>query len=250
MRDDFGSRLRAAREGRGVSLREIANRTKISVRVLDALERNEIALLPGGIFSRGFVRAYAVEAGLDPDAVVDDFIRSFPDESVTAGHPTFARAAEQDSIESDRRMASVTLTLLLVSVPLAGALFYVGFSRRDPPAAVSRDAVSNAEARLGNPAIADAGGQPVGTEGVKVEIVAARRLDVSVAVDGRAPIDVRLSEGARRTFEAERDLFLTVSDATAFEWTINGLPGHRLGPGAASTVHLTPDNFRDYTNPR
>ena len=54
---DFGSRLRAARERRGVSLRQIATATKISVSALEALERNDLSRLPGGIFSRAFVRS-------------------------------------------------------------------------------------------------------------------------------------------------------------------------------------------------
>ena len=58
---DFGSRLRAARERRGITLRQIASSTKISVGVLEALERNDISRLPGGIFGRAFVRSYAVE---------------------------------------------------------------------------------------------------------------------------------------------------------------------------------------------
>src|SRR6185369_9992514 len=58
---DFGSRMRRLREQRGVSLRDIAERTKISVTTLEALERNDIARMPGGIFSRAIVRAYAHE---------------------------------------------------------------------------------------------------------------------------------------------------------------------------------------------
>ena len=49
----FGQMLREARERRGISLRQIANATKISVGVLEALERNDISKLPGGIFGRG-----------------------------------------------------------------------------------------------------------------------------------------------------------------------------------------------------
>ena len=59
----FGGRLRDARERRGMSLRQIANATKISVAVLEALERNDISKLPGGIFGRAFVRSYAIEVG-------------------------------------------------------------------------------------------------------------------------------------------------------------------------------------------
>jgi len=54
-----------------VSLRQIANATKISIAALEALERNDISRLPGGIFSRAFVRSYAVEVGLDPETTIE-----------------------------------------------------------------------------------------------------------------------------------------------------------------------------------
>ena len=63
---DFGGKLRAAREQRGVSLRDIADSTKFSMAALEALERNDPSRLPGGIFMRSIVRAYASEVGLDP----------------------------------------------------------------------------------------------------------------------------------------------------------------------------------------
>src|SRR5438876_10411252 len=85
---DFGGKLREARERRGVSLRQIANATKIAVAVLEALERNDISRLPGGIFGRAFVRSYAVEVGLDPERTIQEFITQFPLDSVVAGHPT------------------------------------------------------------------------------------------------------------------------------------------------------------------
>src|SRR5207249_10752796 len=83
----FGGALREARERRGVSLRQIANATKIGMSALEALERNDISRLPGGIFSRAFVRSYAIEVGLDPEATIQEFIAQFPHDSVTAGHP-------------------------------------------------------------------------------------------------------------------------------------------------------------------
>src|SRR5881394_1745196 len=84
---DFGARMRHAREQRGVSLRQIADTTKISVSQLEALERNDISKLPGGIFSRAFVRSYAAEVGVDPEQTVRDFLSQFPHDSVTAGSP-------------------------------------------------------------------------------------------------------------------------------------------------------------------
>ena len=74
---DFGGKLRAARERRGLSLRQIAASTKISIAALEAIERNDLSKLPGGIFSRAFVRSYAIEVGLDPDATVHEFLERF-----------------------------------------------------------------------------------------------------------------------------------------------------------------------------
>ncbi len=84
---DFGARMRQAREQRGVTLRQIADATKISVSQLEALERNDISRLPGGIFSRAFVRSYAAEIGVDPEQTVRDFLSQFPHDSINLGSP-------------------------------------------------------------------------------------------------------------------------------------------------------------------
>ena len=62
---NVGARLRAARESRNMELRDIAATTKVSIEALKALEQNDFGPLPGGIFTRAFVRAYASEVGLD-----------------------------------------------------------------------------------------------------------------------------------------------------------------------------------------
>jgi cytoskeleton protein RodZ len=59
---------------RGVSLDEIAAATKIGTRLLRALEDEQFDLLPGGIFNKGFIRAYAKYLGIDEEAVVADYL--------------------------------------------------------------------------------------------------------------------------------------------------------------------------------
>src|SRR5712671_778024 len=120
----FGARLREARERRGISLRQIANATKISVGVLEALERNDISRLPGGIFGRAFVRSYAIEVGLDPEATIKDFIAQFPNDSVIAGHPTSDQVEDNVAVESDRQTAGTFLWLVAIAVPIAAGLLY------------------------------------------------------------------------------------------------------------------------------
>jgi cytoskeletal protein RodZ len=70
----FGETLKRERESRHISLREIAETTKINIRHLEALEADRFAALPGGVFNRGFVRAYADYLGIDADGAVRDFL--------------------------------------------------------------------------------------------------------------------------------------------------------------------------------
>ncbi len=69
----FGENLRREREMRGITLAEIAQATKISARMLSAIESGREDQLPGGIFNRSFVRQYARYLGLDEERVVTEF---------------------------------------------------------------------------------------------------------------------------------------------------------------------------------
>jgi len=68
----FGEYLRREREMRGVTLEEISAATRISIRFLEAIENEELSKLPGGIFTRSFVRTYARYLGLDEERVLAD----------------------------------------------------------------------------------------------------------------------------------------------------------------------------------
>jgi transcriptional regulator with XRE-family HTH domain len=71
--DAFGSTLKREREKRKFSLDDVSAATKISVRFLSAIESGRFDQLPGGIFNRGFVRAYARQLGLDEEQIVAQY---------------------------------------------------------------------------------------------------------------------------------------------------------------------------------
>jgi cytoskeleton protein RodZ len=261
---DFGGKLRAARERRGVSLREIANATKIAVSVLEALERNDISRLPGGIFGRAFVRSYALEVGLDPEATIQEFIAQFPNDSVTVGHPTSRQVEDHQAVESDRRMAGTFLRLILVSVPVAGAVLYFATAgRRDAPAELPAAATiapaelpaaaTIASAPETKPA-ADALPQPSASAPQPAQVVppppppppqpsvattAADHLTVSITakgpcwvtaiVDGRRVIDRLMQPGDQKTLEITREMEITAGDGAALALTLNGVNAKPLG---------------------
>ena len=119
---DFGVKMRHLREERGVSLRQISDVTRISVGILEALERNDISRLPGGIFSRAFVRSYAIEVGLDPDQTVRDFLEQFPHESLITGSPHAAELRRAPGIALRGQLVWVIAILLAISVIAVFAL--------------------------------------------------------------------------------------------------------------------------------
>ena len=70
----LGEELKREREFREITLREISDATKINLRILQAIEKDDYSLLPGGVFNRNFVRAYAEFIGLDPEIAVRKYL--------------------------------------------------------------------------------------------------------------------------------------------------------------------------------
>jgi transcriptional regulator with XRE-family HTH domain len=79
-RRTFGEDLRRARERRGIALATIAQTTKISRSLLEALERGDCSRWPGGIYNRAYVRDYAKAVGLPADDTVARFVEYFGDD--------------------------------------------------------------------------------------------------------------------------------------------------------------------------
>lgn len=139
--DDFGAALKTTREAAGRSLRDVADVTKLGVRTLEALERNQIERLPTGIFRRAIVRAYAREIGLDPEDTLKAFLARHPD---TLPPPGAGGTAIVDAPPSrGTRTAAVVATGVLIAVVvllvIAGYLFWpragVGLAQPLPPGA-------------------------------------------------------------------------------------------------------------------
>jgi cytoskeleton protein RodZ len=262
---DFGGKLREARERKGVSLRQIANATKISIGMLDALERNDVRRLPGGIFSRAFVRSFANEVGLDPETMIQEFIAQFGDDSATAGQPASTQIEDNRSLESARRTASTFITLVAVSVPVAAVIIYVTIAgRRAPavttapvPAAVVEQERPAVPAPSSSNAASDSASGPVtdrrraveesAAERLVVNLVASRQCWISATVDGKQQVKRLMQPGEERTFDVRRDLVLTTGDAAAVTLTINGTEARPLGKsGEVVTTRLNLSNFRAF----
>jgi cytoskeletal protein RodZ len=80
----FGEKLRQRREQRGISLDAISTTTKISTRMLRAIEDEHFDQLPGGVFNKGFVRAYARAVGINEEEAISDYLAALRESQVNA----------------------------------------------------------------------------------------------------------------------------------------------------------------------
>jgi len=79
MNSTFGARLREQREERQVTLTTISTKTKIKLALLEALESDDVSFWPKGLFGRAYLRDYATAVGLEPEAVVSEFLTLHPE---------------------------------------------------------------------------------------------------------------------------------------------------------------------------
>ncbi|MGB8769626.1 MAG: RodZ domain-containing protein [Candidatus Korobacteraceae bacterium] len=122
----FGERLRREREMRNISLDEISSTTKIGTRLLRALEDEQFDQLPGGIFNKGYVRAYAKYVGIDEEQAVADYLQATheatPDGHAAAGQNASSRfeGSSREEASGDPRPTFPVVPILIVLVLVAG----------------------------------------------------------------------------------------------------------------------------------
>ncbi|PYX81958.1 MAG: hypothetical protein DMG70_16980 [Acidobacteria bacterium] len=128
---NFGERLKKTRENRKITLEEVAKSTKISTRMLHALEEEKFNELPGGVFNKGFVRAYARYLGLDEAKTLADYLSAVGGEPVSRPEDVELRAiAERKEREGTVNRSTglpwgaLAVLLLLVALGLGIWGFY------------------------------------------------------------------------------------------------------------------------------
>ena len=246
--EPLGPRLKQAREERGISLRAIATTTKIAMTALEALERGDFSRLPGGIYSRSFIRAYARQVGLDPDATVEEFRSELTRQEAEASKIRIRPAVTADDrafLERQRRAIRVLRIVLAVTAVTVTALIVWAAMVFWPSADPQTEPASPPQARLPltppPPASPLPAVQPT-AEGdrLRVAFEVSDECWIEVSADGLVVLSRLLSAGERQEFSAEDELVLDVGNAGAFTWTINGQSAAPLGPsGQHRQVRIT-----------
>lgn len=274
----IGSDLREAREQRGITLRDISDRTKIRQAVLRAIENDDFQGLPGSVIMRGFLKLYAREVGLDPDEIGRRYTAEVEvpanDELVTQ-----AQAGDRARGESTRR-----LLMLAIGAAALVALVWLGYRLWGPsPSARSVTEAarpSGAEAEPPVPrqppvAAAPPGAPPSGmpasgvspatnaaavapgsaanppaSDGLRVTLQATDASWIAANADGAQVAYRVLNAGERLEMQVKEEAVLRIGLPANVTVTVNGRPLKPFGrPGNPTTLRITPDTYRELLVP-
>ena len=129
MAASIGEKLRLEREAHGIALRDISEQTRISMRYLEAIESDDYRRLPGGIFNRSFIRAYAKFVGFDEQEAIEEYTRTLREhgESTddTATKP-FRSLVYTDDGGTHSRSPLVTLLLAIIILAVLSVCVWAG----------------------------------------------------------------------------------------------------------------------------
>jgi cytoskeleton protein RodZ len=248
----IGAPLRQARLAQGRALDAISAETRIATRFLEAIEADDFERLPGLIFTRNFVRQYALALKLDPDPLLAGLPKHDESTIQLPNPPARVRSSYGSSYHRDKRWQSLlSSTVWLLIAGSAGAAAYIHFnhSARIPvsppapvantplatspvPAAIVQNAVQKPERE---PAAPDTPNYPV-----QVVLTAHEPAWVQVSADGKAAFTGTLQSNERREIAAAEQVKISTGNAGALTISLNGKTLDSLGTlGQVRVVKLT-----------
>lgn len=245
----FGEELRREREIRGISLKEIADSTKISRRFLEAIERNDHKTLPAPVFTRGFVREYARYLGLNTEDIVNrynfaaagddrieksDHLERLVHPSEPAPSPGASRSPLPQPGEGKPRgiprasaVFNPRLFLTVIIIAVLGAATWWATTAKRARRNAAADTMVPAVTTFTAPAPRDAeptteATAPSDDTRLYLKMEVTRNSWVALEVDGEVVVNDVVRAGTTRTFEADQQFrFKSVGNAAGLTLTLN-----------------------------
>ena len=133
----FGVSLKRERELRGVSLAEIAKTTKISVRLLEAIEEDRYDILPEGVFRKSFIKSYAKYLGMNEDQILNKYVLEVQPSTASQSAPVKPTRSFRVTLAGSRRSLLLTFGIFLMLLAVSCGFWYLTRANQNgeaPPA--------------------------------------------------------------------------------------------------------------------
>lgn len=247
----LGQKLKRAREERGIALHDVASRTHIGVRFLQAIESDTYDILPGGVFNRAFVRKFAQQVGLDEEHALKLYEEQLKE---MGGEPERVAYLGLDDAQSRSSSGNGLLFSLLALLILGAGLYgaYLIFNRPSSTGAIA-SVTPTPQPTLTPVATPTASATPESTpiSGLLVQLTAGNEeCWMRIKADGKSQ-ELILPPQGKQEVTAEERVILTVGRLNTLQVTINGRPANwsKLAPGktiVAENVIITKDNYQQF----
>jgi cytoskeleton protein RodZ len=249
----IGETMRRERVRQGLDLQAVSENTKIGTRMLKAMEAGDFGKLPGGVFTRSFVRQYATALGLDPAYVEAELteLNLQPEEKNSSSERNVEpsrRTLFADAVPEAKSIGSSLIWVAVAVLVCGGIFFLLERSRTGTPvsAQVEEKAAPPVTQQAKKPEPPPTAATPSvappaqsGT-GLLVVVSASAKAWVSVSADGKPQFAAIMQPGEKREVHAEETVKLTTGNAGGIEVQLNGKPTESLGTrGQVRTVDLT-----------
>jgi cytoskeletal protein RodZ len=242
---NFGERLKRERELREVSMEELTKATRISARFVEALENEDWAKLPGGVFGHGFVRTIARYLGLNEETLLGEY------DSARAEHSPAPPPKPEERIPSPPKWlpAAVVLVAFLL---LAGLFFTARYAwhRYAAHRAAKKSAAASSAAQpqsgSASPGLAEPSpSMPSSTTPLNLSLSTSAATRVRILDDHNLLLDTELPAGETRHFSANQQFEVSAGDSSAVLLELNGKAMPPLGaPRASGTMILSQKDLR------
>ncbi|MFG6148846.1 helix-turn-helix domain-containing protein [Halobacillus sp. B23F22_1] len=152
---EIGSRLKEAREEKGLTLEEVQRTTKIQKRYLQAIEKNEFDVLPGKFYTRAFIREYASAVGLDPEQVMEEHKSELPsneeEQEITYSRVQKSKSENRPIMGGGMSKAFPTILTVVLIVGLLFVAWYFILQVSNPNDSASDENSSEDQVNVSNP---------------------------------------------------------------------------------------------------
>lgn len=262
MSTSFGEQLRLAREARGVTLREISEQTRISTRYLEAIETNDYRRLPGGIFNKSFIKAYAKYIGFDEREALEGYIRTANEQGGSPDDVSSTPYTPQVYTDGSVRSPIVTLvlTVMILGILSLGVYAALHWYQRKSNAAEVQPPMppvvsSPTPQQAATKPVTQTTSVPVASSTAaatfKVEVRArGERMWLKTRVDDGDPSETTLEPDEVVEFTPTERLLVQVSrtKVSILDLNINGQSA-RFAPdlkGAIAELTITKENYQQF----
>ena len=223
----LGEELKRRREDLGLTLAQISESTRIGTRFLRAIETDDFAVLPEGIYTRSFIKAYAKHVHMDEDQA----IRLYQEQTgapATPSEPSEPIVEETPFVYKEPASgfwpaAAVAAALALVLSTGAWALFHYMQKSGEAAEVASSPAVQTST----EPPPAQAPVQPVSdNDGLKITLQASDACWIKYVADDGKPTQKQLAGGEIEQIQANSSVDLSIGNTRAISMQINGRDAH------------------------